>query len=269
MAVDILVFMVVYGIWLIGLGMTDSFGSDLGILAIIVLAHVVQMAGLVAVRFDDTAITIIRPWRRRRIEWVQISGLIYTQDASSKGRGAYKLRLVLKSHEPPVGRFLTDTEIEAYAKGPVVMTLTDLEPDSEDSRSVLCQNQVYAELERHGLPKPPPRTLEYRSPRYTPEQTRRAVAADFLGLHPVTVNHGEPANDHDAQLIGETLPELARTHGATSEIVSETLYTIFFFDGSESAAAAFIAAALEVVPADWRMTPGALPAHDTQGDTSS
>jgi hypothetical protein len=272
MAVDTLVFTIVYGIWLLGLGMADGAWSDLGILAVVVLAHVVQMTWLVAVRFDDTAITIVRPWRRRRIEWTQISGLIYTQDVSSKSRAFHKLRLVLNGHEPPQGRFLTETEVEAYAKGPVVMTLADLEPDSWSDnrwirRSVRCQNQVYAELERHGLPKPRPRTLEYRSPKYTPEQTRLAVVTDLIGLHPVTVNHGEPANDHDAHLIGAALPELARTHGATSETVSKRLYTIFFFD-AEPAATAFIAAALEIAPADWRITPGALPAPDAEGDST-
>jgi hypothetical protein len=35
------------------------------------------MAWLVAVRFDHEGMTIIRPWRRRRIAWTQVSGLVW------------------------------------------------------------------------------------------------------------------------------------------------------------------------------------------------
>jgi hypothetical protein len=88
---------------------TVAFGRWWFIVALViaVAAHAVQMAWLVAVRFDDAAITIIRPWRRRRIPWDRIAGLIYTQEPTSQpGRDSYRLRLALVS-APATGQDAT------------------------------------------------------------------------------------------------------------------------------------------------------------------
>lgn len=90
---------------------------------------------------------------------------------------------MLAGYEPPFGRYLSPAELRRYATGPVVMMLTGLPHDlhkSPDSRAFRVQQQVYDELERHGFPTPPPAVLQFRSPRYTVEEARRAVAEDFL-----------------------------------------------------------------------------------------
>jgi hypothetical protein len=79
MMFDVLVSGFIYVIWRAALGMSDGFLGSLAVLAIVLGFHALQMA-FVFVRFDDTAITIVRPWRgRRRIEWSEVAGLIYTQ----------------------------------------------------------------------------------------------------------------------------------------------------------------------------------------------
>jgi hypothetical protein len=91
----------------------------------------------------------------------------------------YRLHLVLKSAEPPYGRYLTDAELARYARGPVVMTVFQL-ADNESSRSGRCAKQVLDELARHGFPAPEPFALRYRSPAYTPDEWMRAVAEDMI-----------------------------------------------------------------------------------------
>jgi hypothetical protein len=247
---------------------TAAFGRWWFIVALVtaVAAHVVQMAWLVAVRFDDAAITIIRPWRRRRIPWDQIAGLIYTQEPTSlPGRDPYRLRLVLKDDQPPAGRFLTGTELKPHAKGPVVMTLYDITPGSGGSRTDRCQERVHSGLEQHGITRPEPYPLRFHSAKYTNEEEALAMAADLLrhsqGTRPVTVNHPAPRNAGETHLIDTVLPELAAAHGTDPSSRRTDRYSIFFFQGpdAEQSSARFIAAAQAIVPARWPITPTALP----------
>lgn len=76
-------FTVCFGAWLLIFG--NHFTG--AVLALVVLFHVVQVAWLVAVRFGDDGITIIRPWRRRHVAWSQIAGLIYTRGTERRRRG--------------------------------------------------------------------------------------------------------------------------------------------------------------------------------------
>jgi hypothetical protein len=239
------------------------FGQWWFIVAIVsaVAVHAAQMVWLVAVRFDDAAITIIRPWRRRRILWDQIAGLVYTQEPTSqRGRDPYRLRLVLKDNQPPMGRFLTGTELEPYAKGPVVMTLYDVTPGR--ARAARCQERVYAGLEQHGITRPEPYALRFHSAKYTHEEEAYAIAADLLrhsqGICPVTVNHPTPRSAEETHLIDTVLPELAAAHGAGPGDRRTDRYSIFSFQGAD-AEQSFIAAAQAIVPARWHVAPTALP----------
>jgi hypothetical protein len=234
--------------------------------AIVLAVHAIQMAWLVAVRFDDASITIIRPWRRRRVRWDQVAGVIYTREATSQpGRDPYRLRLVLTDDQPPAGRFLTGTELGPYAKGPVVMTLYDITPGSGESRADRCQEQVYAGLEQHGVTRPEPYALRFHSVKYTVEEEALAIAADLLrvsqGTCPVTVNHPTPHDAQESHLIDTVLPELATTHGADPPETRSGRHSVFFFQGAdaERASAGFITAARAIVPDRWRITPTALP----------
>jgi len=231
------------------------------VLGLVVLFHLAQVWWLVVDRFDDTGVTIVRPWRRLHVPWEQIGGLVYTQGAESQARAAYKLRLVLKDNEPPLGRYLITAELERFATGPVLMSMSDLEEDlhlGDDNRGVQCAQRVYAELERHGFPKPPPRTLEFRMPRYNPEEVARSAAIDFLKLHPVTVTHG-PLDKDGTHLLDTELSVLARESGPAREIHREPGYAIFLFEAAEGAGA-FLTAARGVAPATWPVATGALPA---------
>jgi hypothetical protein len=178
--VDVLAFIVFLAVWRLGFGLTDGAVALLPLAALAGLVHLAQMYWLMAVRFDDEAITIVRLWQRRRIEWRQVSGLIYTRQPGLRPY-AYRLHLVLKGAEPPFGRYLSDAQLEQYAKGPVVMVVSDLDTESgSETRAGSCRYRVLAELARHGFPPPEPRVLEFRSPEFTPEEARLAVAEDLI-----------------------------------------------------------------------------------------
>ncbi len=186
MIVDLAVFGVAYAAWL-GAGLSDSGWAVLPVLGVTVLAHAIQLALFVKVRFDDAGITIIRPWRRRRFYWAQVAGLVVTRRlTTAPGPDPYMLRLVLAGHEPPYGRYLTEGERERYARGaPVVMRTNAMPGDpgfrgSRGGRAVACQERVLAELERHGLPRPASRPMEFRILGQDPEQADLAIAADFI-----------------------------------------------------------------------------------------
>jgi hypothetical protein len=255
--VDFVVWFVAAGVFF-SLGVSNEWLAFLPAVAIAGLAHVAQMA-MVALEFDDTAITIVRPWRRRRVEWTRIAGLIYTTHGERQ-----VLRLVLKGNEPPQERYLTEAELRPYAKGPVVVAMHGLADGRRpDTRSAVCRNRIRDELARHGFPLPPDRPWVYRSPAYTDEQATRAATIDLLGLRPVTVTHG-PLTDAAAahtDLVDTVLPDLALDHGAQSEIFRDDTYTTFLFDGrdAEQHAAAFRAAAQKIVPDKWAVEPSALP----------
>ena len=262
--VDIGFFFAVFLVWTVA-GGPASAASVFAMLVLAALVHVVQMWWLVADRFDDSGVTIIRTWRRRHVPWSQISGLVYTHQVvptrSRRRRAPYRLRLVLKDNEPPVGRFLTDAQLERFATGPILMAMKDPADDwklGDDNREVRCARQVYAELERHGLPTPPPKILKFRTPRYTPEEVDRAAAIDLLKLHPVTVTHG-PLDAAGIRLLDTELPALAGEAGPMREIHREPTYAIFAFETPE-AADAFMAATRAVTPAGWPVADGALPA---------
>lgn len=262
MLFDVLFTMLVYVTSQEALGMSYGFLSIVVVLATTLGFHALQLA-FVFVRFDDTAITIVRPWRgRRRYEWSQIAGLIYTRTVDTAQRAPYRLRLVLKDSTPPLGRFLTGRELEPYAKGPVVMALTDLESElhvGSDRPSVLCEKRVYALLAEHGFPTPEPRALEFRSPLYTPDELRRAEVADLKQWRPVTVTHGQLDDDAAARLVGTVLPELARECGpGPTGSHDHGRYSTFLFD-EQGPADAFFTAARGVLPPQWRISHSALP----------
>ncbi|MDN3352424.1 hypothetical protein [Actinomadura sp. DC4] len=247
--------MVVFGSWWIAVT-----------ILVVLAVHVAQLAWLVAVRFDDDAITVIRPWRRRRVPWDRVAGLVYSQEPTSQqGRDPYRLRLVLTDHEPPAGRYLPDAELAPYVKGPVIMTLYGITRGPGDSRADRCQEQVYALLERHGVTRPEPYALRFHSVKYTVEEETLAIAADLLrasqGIRAVTVNHPGPHDAGQTELIDRTLPELAIAHGADPPDRRSDRYSVFFFasEDAEQAAAGFLAAARAVVPGRWHVTPTALP----------
>ncbi|MFL6120657.1 hypothetical protein [Actinophytocola sp.] len=178
MAVDAVALCAAIVVWG-AVGLTGRAVAVIPLLVFAVLVHVVQMYW-VAVRFDDTAITIIRPWRRRRIEWSRVAGLMYSSRSASPT--TYRLHLVFRGAEPPFGRYLSNPELMRYATGPVVMTLfrlEDAEPGSS-SRAGRCANQIMTELARHGFPPPAPRILQYRSPEFTAEEWMHASAEDMI-----------------------------------------------------------------------------------------
>ena len=176
---DLAFFLVTFTAWVL------IFGDHFTALALVpvVLFHLVQVIWFVQVRFDDEGITIIRSLRRRRVAWSQVAGLVYTKANGLQTRSPYKLRLVLVGHEPPFGRYLSPAELGRYATGPVVMMLSGVPFDlfaGPDTRTARCQQLVYDELERRGFPRPPAGVLQFRSPKYTPEEARLAAAEDFL-----------------------------------------------------------------------------------------
>jgi hypothetical protein len=183
---DLVAFAVAYGFWL-GAGLGDSGWALVPLALAAALAHVIQMALFMKVRFDDAGITIIRPWRRRRFGWARVAGLVITvRYTGQPGPDLVMLRLVLTGHEPPYGKYLTVSEKERYARGaPVVMRMDALRPEPgrrgyAGDRSAQCQERVLAELERRGLPRPEPEALAFRIRGQDPEEARRAIAADYL-----------------------------------------------------------------------------------------
>jgi hypothetical protein len=201
MVVDLGVFTVASGIWF-GAGLTDRAWAVLPLFCVTALAHVIQMALFVNVRFDDAGITITRPWRRRRFDWAQVAGLVVTRrNTATPGSNPYMLRLVLTGHEPPYGRYLTESEQERYVRvAPVVMRTDELmrgpgPGGSRGWRAAECRERVLAELERHGLPRPSPRELEFRIRGQDPEQAERAIAADFIRQRDAA---RDPRNDDPA-----------------------------------------------------------------------
>lgn len=262
--VDIVFFFVVFLVWAIA-GGPVNFGSVFVMLVLAVLVHLAQMRWLVADRFDDSGVTLIRTWRRRHVPWSQVSGLVYTHQVvptwPNRTRAPYRLRLVLKDNEPPVGRYLTNGELEKYATGPIVLAMGDPADDwklDRDDRQLRCANRVYAELERHGFPKPPPSVLKFRTPPYTQEQVDRAAAIDMLRLHPVTVTHG-PLEACGLRVLDTDLAALAAEAGPPRETHREPTYAIFEFE-TPAAADAFMGAARAATPEAWSVTDGALPA---------
>jgi hypothetical protein len=178
--VDLAAFVVFFGAWRLGFGLPDGPVALLPIAALLGAVHLAQLYWLTVVRFDDEAITIVRLWRRTRIEWSRVSGLMYSWQPGWRPY-VYRLHLVPKGAEPPFGRHLSDAELERYATGPVIMTLSDPNPESgSDTRSGRCRDTVFAELTRHGFPPPEPVVLRFRSPDFTPEQARLAEAEDLI-----------------------------------------------------------------------------------------
>jgi hypothetical protein len=193
-AVDVVFFGIAYLAW-DSAGLPDNGWAVLPLFGVAVVAHVIQMALFVKVRFDDVGITIIRPWRRRRVAWKQVTGLVYTRELSSTpGPDLHWLRLVLTGLEPPYGRYLTDSQRERYARrGPAVMTVDTLTPDPDSGgrlnhRAAQCQDRVLTELERHGLTRPAPRVLAFQIRGEDPEQADLAIAADYLRMRDATRN---------------------------------------------------------------------------------
>jgi len=263
MLVDLLFLAVAGAVWTLAAGPLSG-GSVVAVLGLTVLFHLAQVWWLVVDRFDDSGVTIVRPWRRRHVPWARIGGLVHTRGSDAGARAPYRLRLVLADNEPPVGRYLTPAERQRYATGPVLMSTYDVSPDPDgegDRRARRCAERIYAELERHGFPRPEPRTLDFRLPRYTPEEVTRAAAIGLLKLHPVTVTHG-PLDADGTRLLDTELPGLAGEAGPVREVHREPGYAIFSFEDAD-AAAAFRTAARRIAPAAWSIAAGALPAPKT------
>ena len=138
------------------------------------------------------------------------------------------------------------------------MSLRELTPAGQEEG---VRARIYAELERHGFPPPGPYPLQFRSPLFTPEATRQALAVEMVGASAVAVSHGGEPTAEESRLLAETLPELARTHDAVSPALTEPGFTSFIFERPDGArnAAAFLAAVKKVLPPHWRVTEGVLP----------
>ncbi|MGH3158662.1 MAG: hypothetical protein ACRDNF_19085 [Streptosporangiaceae bacterium] len=81
------------------------------------------------------------------------------------------------------------------------------------------------------------------------------------GIHPVSIAHGSAETDHDADLIFEVVPRLARDCGPLAGTRGGGEHTTYLFTGpgAEASATAFIAAVAEVAPRWWRVTATAWP----------
>lgn len=227
-------------------------------LAVGVAAHLVQVTWLLWLGFDDTGITIVRPWRRHRVEWSDIAGLAQTYRGYSMGGGLYVIRLVRTDNEPPLQYGVPKEYLRRTLSGPVLMKVgTEFKPDTRAGR---CEDQIFAELEKRGLRRPERSSITYWSKKYSPEELFLAAWIDKNGLSPVTINHGTPTDD-TTHLLTETLPELARTHGADDKPTSGPTYTIYLFRGpdAQQSAEAFLKSVQAVAPATWTITPTALP----------
>jgi hypothetical protein len=88
------------------------------------------------------------------------------------------------------------------------------------------------------------------------------------GIHPVSVVHGDPETEADANLMFTVLPALARRCGHVRGTRGGNDYTTYLFagDGADGAAIAFTAAVLEIAPRWWRVTPTAHPVFHVDGD---
>lgn len=260
--VDMLFFFVLDGVLTFGFGVTARGTGAVAGIALVVAFHFVQVRTLVTLRFDDEGVTVVRPWRRRRVAWKDVAGLVYAPGpAGGSARSPYRLRLVLRGQEPPLGRYMSDSQLATYAGGPVLMARSRLDPDDPDSKAGQCRARVFEELERHGFPQPELRSLEFRFPGFSPLALRSAVAADLVGAHGVVIEHGAEPDAAGAELLERALPELARAHGAAEKELREPTFVSFFFERplTEQDAAAFLAEAAQAVPAGWKVTAGVLP----------
>ena len=81
------------------------------------------------------------------------------------------------------------------------------------------------------------------------------------GIHPVSVAHGSPETDEDADLIFEVLPRLARECGTLAGTRGGNEYTTYLFagPGADADAVTFIARVLAAAPRWWRITTTAYP----------
>lgn len=146
-AVDLAVLGVAYALWL-SAGLSDSGWAVIPLGCVVAVGHASQMA-FAAVRFDDEAITITRPWRwPRRVPWTPVKGLAWTcrfggneHDTAVRGLSHIRyLHLVLAEPRP--------------TRTPVVMISDDRRPDpysGRTSRADRCHDRILAELGRHGL----------------------------------------------------------------------------------------------------------------------
>jgi hypothetical protein len=87
------------------------------------------------------------------------------------------------------------------------------------------------------------------------------------GICPVSIAHGSAETDHDAELIFEVVPRLARGCGTLAGTRGGGEHTTYLFTGpgASTAVAAFTAAVLAVAPRWWRITPTACPQWHTEG----
>ena len=259
--VDLGFFAVLGGALTFGVGEPRGAGA-VGLVALVVAFHFAQVRALVTLRFDDEGVTVVRPWRRRRVAWKDVAGLVYTTGGGTgmSGRTYYRLRVVLKGQEPPLGRYMTDRQLMPYAGGPVLMTLSNLDPGQE-GRAAERRDQVFAELERYGFPRPAPTAMEFRLPGFSPLALRTAIAVHIVGASAVHIAHGADPDERERELLDRTLPELARAHGATETPLREPSFIGFTFEAPQGAeaAAGFLAEAAALVPAHWQTGPGLLP----------
>lgn len=145
------------------LGVTQAVLAGLGVA---VVAHAIAML-LAADRFDAAGITIIRPWRRRRVAWSEIGGLVYVSRKAATGganeggvagkpQTMYLLRLVLAAEAARMDEYNAK-----LFRGPVVMITSRLPAGLQTSnypgRRLLTaqrEERVLALLEQYGLARP-------------------------------------------------------------------------------------------------------------------
>jgi hypothetical protein len=270
LGVDLGYFVVVFAAVVFSTGSDVRGAAAFALIGSVAVFHWLQMRFLVKLRFDDEAVTIVRVLRRTRVRWADLAGLIYTEYGSSTPNSptSYRLRLVLRGQEPPVGRYLTQVQRQDYGRGPLVMALATLDDDGE-TKGDHRRRQVLAELERHGFPPPAPRPWEFRTPRFSAKALTAAAAMDLRGTHAVAVRHGTDVTEAERPLLERTLPGLAEEHGGADTRLEEPDFTSYFFEGQGAAqgAAAFLAQARAAVPPHWQVSPGTLP-EDPDLDTA-
>ncbi|MET8978320.1 hypothetical protein ABZX85_22160 [Streptomyces sp. NPDC004539] len=106
----------------------------LGCLGLPVLLHL-ALRGRFAVRFDDTGVTVLRPWSRRRLAWAEVTGV-----------GFRRLRLA----EDDVERWAV-TVVAGTRSLPLVTVESAVDAD-QPSREVLERHgRLFAPLARRGL----------------------------------------------------------------------------------------------------------------------
>jgi hypothetical protein len=94
------------------------------------------------------------------------------------------------------------------------------------------------------------RRAEELAAMFTAHQAVTEAELAAQGIHPVSVAHGSPETNEDADLIFEVLPRLARECGTVAGTRGGGEHTTYLFagPGADTAVVAFMARALAIAP---------------------